>query len=117
MKPRPTNVEIDASVSSMDQVERPPLALELPGIGPVTGYHASFAFVGEHTGPGGAAIIIAAGRKGCNCGCKSPGVGMIAYLPADEARIYAERLMQLVEAAEADASAVAKAAIDRARGR
>ncbi|WP_422058650.1 hypothetical protein [Sphingomonas sp.] len=115
--PRPTRVEFGGTVESMSQVERPSLAIILPGIGPVVTHHAAFAFVGEHSEPSGDSIVLAVGRKPCGCGCGATGVAFMAYLPADEARVIAERLVNAAEAAEAIAARQAAAAINKARGR
>lgn len=115
--PRPTRVQFDGTVESMPQMERPSLAIMLPGIGPVITHHAGFAFVGEHSEPSGDSIVLAVGRKPCGCGCGRAGTAFMAYLPADEARVIAGRLIQAAETAEAIAAKQVAAAIDRARGR
>ncbi|APR53332.1 hypothetical protein CA223_05300 [Sphingomonas koreensis] len=117
LRPRPARVEFESEVSSADSAERPSLEMMLPRIGPVIGHQGSFAFVGEHLEGSSESIILAVGRKGCSCGCGAPGGAFMAYMPADEARIYGTRLLELAEAAEAKASALATAAIDKARGK
>lgn len=112
---RPTRVEFDGTIESAVQMQRPPLDLQLPGIGSVIAHHGSFAFVGEHSDGHGEAIVMAIGRKPCTCGCGNVGQALMAYLPADEARALAVRLNAAAQKAEESADRLVADAFARAK--
>lgn len=99
-----------SELASDPQEPLPDTFLDLGPVGSAIGHQAAFCFIGTMTTPvGGERIVVATGRKGCACGCNSPGRAFISTPTVDEARALAQQLIGFADELEAKA---AKAAAD-----
>ncbi|WEK43622.1 MAG: hypothetical protein P0Y64_01970 [Candidatus Sphingomonas colombiensis] len=101
-----------------EQTRIPSHVVVIPGIGDVLFHHALAANVSEITvGDSDNRIALQIADAGYKCGCGARGRGMILTPGPEEARLIAERLVQIAEQYEARAAAQASAAIREAAGK
>lgn len=114
MNPIPVSVKILSSVEPDPRPALPPLALNLPQ-GPVVHHQASFLAVGNSVAGPFDSIAVFLSTRPCQCGCKTPAIGLASYLAPDEARRIAQQLLDFAAEREAAADTAARAAIAKAR--